>query len=380
MRKLTFIALLFVGALAVLVTPAMSKAELTADCTVTSSDPLDVVTEFTPPSNPPNPSIAETVVGEMYTVETGAATYDVACTLTSDVDLNSAPMLMAGGFEIDHDTFAVTQTSSTEYAYAFSGATGAFYPPDNDPSVPNQEFVMVYVATGTDPSLENPEQAGGPPASMGGGYISTTVQEFQITPPSNPNDFGFGLTLSGPEGVTGFFNMYMPSTMLDLMSTMSGKTITVADMAVYIDDMQASTSITETAAGGALINIDITFTSGDTSTTSSIAADDGTITKSIEAKEQQDLSIALTESVVTRKHQTTLYGWLASGLNHKKIKIYQKKVGHKKYTLVKQKRTNEEGYYAWTFKAKKQLMKKGEYKFKAKYGSTYSDVITLTVN
>jgi hypothetical protein len=235
---------------------------------------------------------------------------------------------------------------------------------------------MVYIATVADPSRENAEQSG-PPASMGGGYISTTVQEFQISPPSGPDEYGFGLTLTGPANTTGYFNMYMPSTMLDLMSTMSQTTITAADMAIFIDEMQAYTSITETEEGGALINIDVTFTEGDTST-STLATDD-TVTKSIQAMQQEDLSAAFTLSNVSRKEKTTLYGWLASGENHKRIKIYRKKEGHKKYTLVKQKWTDEDGYYTWTFKAKKQNMKKGEYKFKAKHGSTYSEVLTLTV-
>lgn len=378
MKKHLFLFVFFVGAAAVLFTPIMSKAELVPDCTVTSSDPLDEITQFSPPSNPPDPNIVETVAGFMYTADTGSATYDVTCTVTSDATLNSAPMVMAGGFNVAYDDFTITQNSDTEYVYSISGVAGDFYPPDDTPSEPNQEWVYVFIATGSDPTPQNPEQSG-PPASMGGGFISTTVQEFQISPPSGPDEFGFGLTLDGPPNTTGFFKMYMPASMLALMSTMSGKTITVDDMAVFIDDDQASTTISETDAGGALININVTFTSGNTSTATSALVESETVSKSIEAKEKLALSAAFVKTSVLRDKYAKLYGWKKTNFKNKAVKIFRKKKGDDSYTLVDTVYTDNAGYYLYKFKPKTEDMAKGTYYFKTKCSGLTSLKQTLKV-
>lgn len=363
---------LALGVLA-LVMPITTRA-MTAVCSGTSSDPADVLTPFDPPSNPPEGvTIEEDVTSLNYTAATGSATYNVTCTVTDDTDFTSAPFLMAAGFNMNHDSFTVTQTSATEYSYSFSGISGDFYiPDDEDPATPDPEMVFVFMANGTDPSMTNPEPNNGPPASMGGGYISTTVQNFQIIPPSDPNDPAIGVSLTGPVGISGYFKMYLPPSMLTLMGTMSGKTMAAADMAVFIDDDQASMSVTETTSGGALIDINITFTEDDTSTAALASTD---VTKEIITKEKLALSASFKKASVSKGKTAKLYGWKKSGYQNKSVNIYKKKKGATSYSLVETLKLNSTGYYKYSFKTNK----KGTYYYKVKCGKISSEKQTLTI-
>ncbi|MFA6027342.1 MAG: hypothetical protein WC752_00215 [Patescibacteria group bacterium] len=376
MKKHLLLSMFFMGAMCLCLLPQTTNAAMDTTCTVTSSDATDMVVSFDPPSNSPNPLVVEDVVGYVYTADTAVPTYTVSCTVTSDTELLGAPMLMTAGFEIDHDTFTVTQNSTTSYTYSYTGTTGTFYVPDGDAEA-DKDFVMVFIAVGADPSMQNPTSSG-PPASMSGGYISTTVQEFQITPPSGPDEFGFGLTLDGPSGVSGFFKMYMPQTMLNLMGTMSSTTITAEDLAVFIDDAQATTSVTTTAAGGAYIDIGITFSTGNTTTASALST--GTVTKSVETKEKEDLSAAFKKKTVLRGNYAKMYGWKKTSFKNKAVKIYRKLKGDDSYTLVDTVYTDNTGYYLYKFKPKAKNMAKGTYYFKAKCAGINSTKQTLKVN
>ena len=371
MRKLSFLAVLLAGALAVLALPVMSKAELTADCTVTSDNPYEVITYYPAPSSG-NPATVEEVVAEIYTAETGASTYSVSCNLVSDTALNSAPMLMAAGFNINHDTWLVTEYNNTEYNFSFFGTTGDFYiPDDEDPTESDDMFVMVYIATSEDPTGDSVPT--GPPASQGGGYISTTVQDFMIIPPSE-DDMGFGVSLNGPVGTTGFFKMYMPPTMLALMSSYTGKTMTAADLAVFIDDMQASMNVAETSELGALISIDVVFTEGSTRTQSVTQAAD-TVNKSVQAKEKLALSAAFKKGTVNKGATAKLYGWKKANYSNKVARIYRKKQGADGYTYVRSVNFNNEGLYRHSFTAKAE----GTFYYKVRCGTKSSTKQTLIV-
>lgn len=372
MKKYFLKALLILGAV-FFVMPLTSNA-MTAVCSGTSSDPADVVTTFDPPSNPPEGMTSEEdVTSLIYTAATGTATYNVECTVSDDTELASAPMLMAAGFNMNHDSYLVHQLTATSYYYSFTGVSGDFYIPEQD-EIPDPEMVFVFIATAADPSLSNPVPSNGPPASMGGGYISTTVQDFQIVPPTDPSDPAIGVTLTGPASISGFFKMYLPPTMLTLMGTMSGKTMTAADMAVFVDDSQASMSITETSSGGALIDININFTEGNTATASSIASTTD-VTKEIVTKEKLPLSAAFKKATISKNKTARLYGWKSENYTNKTAKIYKKKKGATSYTLVKTVDLDNVGYYKYNFTAKN----KGTYYYKVKSAGLTSEKLTLVV-
>ena len=79
----------------------------------------------------------------------------------------------------------------------------------------------------------------GPPAEFRGGYLATNVFEWMLIPPS-PDNIRFGIELTGREGDTGFFRMFIPDTLIDLLSQLSGETLDAEDLAVFDNDQQAS--------------------------------------------------------------------------------------------------------------------------------------------
>ncbi|EKD76353.1 MAG: hypothetical protein ACD_43C00143G0004 [uncultured bacterium] len=353
--------------------PLASHA-FTVTSTVTSSDATDVVTDVSdmvPSAGPAD--IIEKVTAFNYTAETGTATYTATFTVTDDAnELDAAPFIMAAGANI---TDFSLDSATEPYQYTATFTTGDFYIPDMGIS---QQFVFVFIGTVPNPSLDNPVPGNGPPAAMSGGYIATTVQDFQIIPPTGPEDAAFGVILNGPADTSGFFKMKFPASMLELMSTMSGKTIDATNLAVFVDDDQASMSVTPTDDGGVLIDIQVTFSDGSTDT-ASVTADSSTVSKQIVAKEQLDLSLALINATVARNEKATLYGWRESNYANKTVKIYRKKSGSSKFTLIDTVTTDNAGYYEYSFKAKKLSLKAGTYIFKAVSGGVSSPKQSLVI-
>lgn len=371
MKKYQFIAA-GLGAWLFAMIPFTSQA-FTVESVVTSDDATDVVMDVSDmvPFDPPGDMVQDMAVFS-YTADTGSATYTATFTVTDDADeLDNAPFVMAAGADVS----SFTLDSSTEpYQYSVTFTTGDLYIPEQGVG---QQFIFVFIGTAENPSMENPEPGNGPPAAMSGGYIATTVQDFQIVPPSGPQDAQFGVILNGQAGTSGFFKMKFPSSMLDLMSTMSGKTITAEDLAVFVDNDQATTSVTETDDGGVLIDIQVTFTDGSTDIESS-SINASTVSKEVVAKEQLPLSSAFLDSSVKRSESASFYGWKKSSYANKKVKIFRKKSGGK-FALVDTVTTDDDGYYEYNFKAKKLGLKTGSYVFKAVSGGVTSPKQTLTI-
>lgn len=372
MKKYQFIAA-GLGAWLFAMIPFTSQA-FTVESVVTSDDATDVVMDVSDmvPFDPPGDMVQDMAVFS-YTADTGSATYTATFTVTDDSDeLTAAPFVMAAGADVS----SFTLDSSTEpYQYSVTFTTGDLYIPEQGVG---QQFIFVFIGTAENPSMENPEPGNGPPAAMSGGYIATTVQDFQIVPPSGPQDAQFGVILNGQAGTSGFFKMKFPSSMLELMGTMSGKTITAEDLAVFVDNDQATTSVTETADGGVLIDIQVTFTDGSTDV-QSISPHASTVSKEIVAKEQLPLSSAFLKSSVQRGKQASFYGWRKAKAISKTVKIYRKKAGASKFTLVDTVTVDETGYYEYNFKAKKLALKNGSYVFKAVSGGVTSPKQTLVI-
>ncbi|EKD79672.1 MAG: hypothetical protein ACD_41C00004G0002 [uncultured bacterium] len=364
----------WVSAWLVAMVPFASQA-FTVDSVVMSDDATDVVTDISDfiPANPSEDMVME-MTGFSYTADTGSATYTATFTVTDDADeLDTAPFVMAPGADIS--SFTVESLGDNSYQYSVTFTTSTLYIPDQGVG---QQFLFVFIGTVENPSPENPEPGNGPPAAMSGGYIATTVQEFQMVPPSGPGDAQFGVILSGPSGTSGFFKMKFPAGMLELMSTMSGKTIDASNLAVFVDNDQASTTVTATEDGGVLMDIQVTFAEGSTDTLalSPLAAN---VSKEIVAKEQLPLSSAFLSSSVKQTERASLYGWKKSSYANKSVKIYRKKAGTKKFALVDTVMTDDDGYYEYNFKAKKLQLKNGSYVFKAVSGGVTSPKQTLVV-
>lgn len=239
-------------------------------------------------------------------------------------------------------------------------------------SVPEWDSVFIigieFPVENYDPSLP------GIPAGMTGMSISTTVMGWSVAPPFEGYPY-IGVTLSGAENTSVFFHMYIPESTIDYLSELAGKELTVNDLAVFVDSYQASMNISE-INNGAYIDIDITFTTGNTQTAQARYATDDIvyIDKYIETGEQAPLSLAATKTSISQGARTRLYGWLSSGRKNKTITIYRKLQGEKKYKLFKEAVTEEGGY----FKLKLRLQKTAKYK--AIFKSRTSSIITITVN
>ncbi len=278
--------------------------------------------------------------------------YEVTFTITGDDAEEGPVMVFVMGGDVDYDnSWSYSYDSTTEEGtLTIPFIKRPFYDEDGT-KVPafgiNIEFA---VAEGED----------GPPSQMAGSYLASTVMENELVPPA-PGNPAFGFTLTGASGTSGFVHFYIPPALIELLSYYEGIDLTPSDMAVFMDDDQVFASITETDEGGALIEIDVVFTAGNT-TTSGISKTTS-VTKSIVAKQKLPISFTPKKSSLKRGKTAKIYGWLKNSKNNQTVRIYRKKKTGTKYNLVKKVTTNKNGYFYHKFVPKK----KGNYYYKAKY-------------
>ena len=375
MKKLLYLTLFSVSAFLLFMAPTTVDAfEVNA-----TTDNIKLSDNITPapitiidtPSQPPEAGIVEDTFGVAYS--SPGTTYIGTFTVTgTDDDTLRAPMVIISGGKLQNYSWNNTTKQAT---IAWIG--DQFTIPGETTPINESAFVFIRPAL-TNPTRDNPQVAG-PPASMAGGYISTNIKNWQMNPPSGPKDFGFGLSLNDLPGKKGYFTIHMPSTMIDLMSTMSDKTVTAKDMAIFIDGHQASIKKTITADGGVIFNINLTFSSGNTKTSSFLGkTSTATITKTAMAQKKKNLSASFTKAIVKKEKIAKLYGWLSvrKKKNGKKIRILRKKKGQKKYKKVATVKVKKKsGRYIHKFIPEK----KGTYFYKAKHKKKKSAKVRLKV-
>lgn len=253
-------------------------------------------------------------------------------------------------------------------------------PPDADLFI----IVLVYpVAQGED----------GPPAEAAGMWMSTNVTQWEMLPPQ-PGSPQFGFKLTGPAGTAGFFNMFLPDSLIELLSTMEGTPLAIEDLAVFMDDDQASMSISE-VEGGALIEINVTFTDDTimvsratsaytrSASTSTLAAanvlsilkqsSDSNVTKEIVAKKKLNISLAANKYSIAKNKKVQLFGWLASGQKNKKVALYAKTSADTSYAKVASATTTKNGRFVFNVAPAKSTT------YKVKYNKKFSPTKEVTV-
>lgn len=350
MKKLILlISALFIGTVLLLFSPAPAKAAF--DITLDSVSPTDA-TEVTDLS-----SSGDMIMKYFsYTNPVGTEyTFQFSISNSDGTPVLYCPLLVTGGvkvksFTYDSSTQKITLVATTEVA-----------------NTPETSTLISLIFS---PLAENIVY---PPVSAAGAYIASTVSEFSLALPQ-PGAPEMGIWLTADQNYSTFFNMWVPPATLAYMSELSGKTITVKDLAVFIDDKQASANVTELNGGG-FIDINITFASGDT-TTGAARQNGEKITKEIVAKPKLPLSLAAKKEMVKKNKNAELYGWLENGKKNQKITIWRKKKGEKKYTKTATIKTKTAGYFYCKFKAKK----RGTYYYKAVYKKKTSAVIRLKVS
>lgn len=210
-----------------------------------------------------------------------------------------------------------------------------------------------------------PQGEDGPPTEMTGSWFTTDVQNWQLIPPS-PELPAFGYELSGSAGTKGYFHMFIPDTMIALLGQMSGKELTVSDLAVFNGDAQSSLAV-DAVTGGALVNINVLFKE-DLNTVkhdlSSSKDSSSLITKTITVQEQLPFSLTASLSSIKKGKAAQLYGWVNNGTPKTTVKIWRKFTADSDYTLWKKLKLKKNGYF----------MKKFQAKTTATYQATYQDL------
>ncbi len=273
---------------------------------------------------------------------------DTEYTAVFSVDEEPALVITIGGdmtadenWEYDADAGTVTVTFTATGIIAANDETGEL----------GEDPVSVIALV---PAVEIGED--GPPEEMTGSWFATNIDDWELIPPSEEN-IAFGYQLTGPQGSTGYFRMFMPESMRELLSQFAGEELSWDDLAVFSGDEQSSISITE-VDGGALVNINVTFTS--TSAGASIASA-GTVTKRITVSEQEHVSISATKSSLKKGKKVRIFGWLKNGKKNQTVTIWRKRKGESEFTKWKTLTTEDDGYYALRFAPKKTATYKVQY-------------------
>ncbi|MFA6475708.1 MAG: hypothetical protein WCV88_05990 [Patescibacteria group bacterium] len=217
--------------------------------------------------------------------------------------------------------------------------------------------------------------ADGIPAEASGVWMSTNLLNWMIVPPTQDNP-QFGFELSGPEGYNGYFQMFLPDSLIALLSQLQGKTLTADDLAVFIDNSQASVDVS-TVTGGVLIDINITFDSGNTSIS---PASTQTVTKSVSTGSKLPISLSAKKASVSKGVSAKLYGWIKSGLAGKTVTVWEKKTGASTFTKMATVTTKADGYYSYSYKAKKSSTWKAKWKKTTTSKAKVSPNVSVTVN
>jgi hypothetical protein len=252
-------------------------------------------------------------------------------------------VVTVGGKIVDSWEYdAMTGKVTVEIRY-----TGGLIDPTGNPM---DAFMVALMFTPTDPTQ-------GPPEEAQGMWMSTNLMEWEIIPPS-PQNPQFGFELSGPAGYQGYFQMFLPNAVLDLMSQMTGKTLEASDLAVFVDDGQASLGI-EQLADGILIDISVTFK--DENTQVSAAAGDN-VTKSIATGEKLPLSLQARKGIIKQGKTAKLYGWVKSGKKGKTVTIWRKRPTDDEFVKRDAVTTKKDGYYEYEFTARKTAKWRSKFK------------------
>lgn len=316
--------------------------------------------------SPDATDMSEQMTGAPESVQMFAwlTTLDTVYTATFIVDEQPA-MVVTPGASIAVDNQPTYDATTGEYVVTFT-ATGV--KGDDSKELPEGQEMSIIALSGAVAEGED-----GPPAEMRGGWMSTNIQEWEMIPPS-PEQIAFGYNLTGPAGETGFLHMFIPGTLIDLLSVYSGQELAVEDLAVFNGDEQASLAVTE-VDGGAYIDINVVFVEEATTVLSSEG--DSSVRKEITVAEQLPVSLTASKMTVSKGKPVNLYGWLENQMKNQTVTLWRKLKNEDKYVKWKTLSTKADGYFKARFVAKKT----GSYKVKYKdNGQTVvSEVTTITV-
>jgi len=269
-------------------------------------------------------------------------------------------------------------------SYAYSVGTSG------DPSYPDElviEFTHEPYAGGVEAELPGPPSdfavaiipADGMsiPESLRGSYMATNISPlaWRLIPPSDAS-VRFGFEVSGNNGQSAFFDLFVPDSLIAGWSALLGRALTQDDLALFSNSYQASTSFerVEGTNPGALVEIQFTFNPSSNQVVDVVEADEseaeaarslsqpkslpprGKVTKRFTVGEAPALSLLASSKVVPFRRRVTLYGWARYGSANEVVKISQQSriaaLGRKR-GVVKKVRLNADGKFITSIKMRK---------------------------
>lgn len=298
-----------------LLVPVGASAQIASNCTLNpdSATPLGGI--------PPQPGVeififSTAQTGVQYTFECDV-TEQPASVVVLPATINSLL------FESGKLTLVFTNTSYIEGSNvpAPPGQTTfsiAIIPADpNGTGIPN-EMRGSWMATNIPPVGVDPSGAGG----------------WELIPPSQANPY-FGYKLNGPAGSSGFFKMFIPDNMRQLLEQLINLkanppvSLTWNDLAVFNNDQQASMAITE-QGDGALVDINVNFTDGSTDIEDQSSQLDllprrarvgGGIDKKITVGRAKPISLTASNTKPRKGSTLRLYGWVQNCQPGEKVSL-----------------------------------------------------------
>ena len=177
----------------------------------------------------------------------------------------------------------------------------------------------------------------GPPAEMRGSYLATNISPLSWTLiPPTPGNVNFGYEVSGNNGQTAFFDIFVPDGLIAALSALAGRPITQNDLSLFSNNTQASSSFRriEGANPGALIEVLLTFSpttnvvedADDVETSSLVSGTSayeraGEVTKRLTVGEAPALSLIAARKAVKSGGRVKVYGWAKNGSAGELVKI-----------------------------------------------------------
>lgn len=315
--KIRHKAFMTLVALIVMAVPLVATADIASNCTITPNS----ATELSG-SVPPQPGV------EIYVYATTQT--NVEYTVECDVTEQPASVVV-----LPADMESVTYNEGTgKLTIKFTNTD--YLEGSNVQLPPGASTTFSIAIIPADPA------GSGIPAEMRGSWMATNIPPFgldvsgaggwELIPPDLETPY-FGYRLNGPDGSTGFFKMFIPDSMKELLEDLinlespTPVSLQWSDLAVFNDNQQASMSITE-QAGGALVSILVTFTEGATEIPDNqqpnfhkMLAQGAGVDKNITVGKAKPLSLTASNVTPVRASQVTLYGWVQSCQPGEKVKL-----------------------------------------------------------
>jgi hypothetical protein len=182
------------------------------------------------------------------------------------------------------------------------------------PPGPSTDFSIALIPAGVS----------GAPAALRGSWMATNISpsDWSLVPPTFSDPL-IGYQIAGPVGKTGYLTMFIPDGLFTFISTLTGRSITAADLAIFSGSTQTNIDLIP-QTGGVLVNVRVPFTATNPELTlgasgahrasvDSVEAEAASVAKTITVGPEALLSIGVNPTGKVRKNKKAkLFGCVGS--------------------------------------------------------------------